>query len=151
MSGAFIFLCCLAFFALGYIAGRRGSAVFAFVLLGCLSPAIAQDTAAALADRATFPVEQVPIVFDLKEGTETPVKFDDDTVHPPMAAWSPDGTKLLVYRRVVDGVKNEKPKVVGNVGFLPKNKQEVTVREPDGSRPKAVLDAYTFGPWVDWR
>ncbi len=99
----------------------------------------------------TFPVEQVPIVFDLKEGTEMPVKFDDDTVHPPMAAWSPDGAKLLVYRRVVDGVKNEKPKVVGSVGFLPKNKQEVTIREPDGSKPKAVLEAYTFGPWFDWR
>jgi RNA polymerase sigma factor (sigma-70 family) len=99
----------------------------------------------------TFPVEQVPIVFDLKEGTETAMKLDDDTVHPPMAAWSPDGTKLLVYRRVVDGVKNEKPKVVGNVGYLPKNKQEVTTRDPDGSNPKAVLEGYTFGPWFDWR
>ena len=63
MGGAAIFLCCLAFFALGYIAGRRGSAVFAFVLLGCLSPAIAQDTAAALADRATFPAELQPHLY----------------------------------------------------------------------------------------
>lgn len=63
MGGAAIFLCCLAFFALGYIAGRRGSAVFAFVLLGCLSPVVAQDTAAAMADRATFPVELQPHLY----------------------------------------------------------------------------------------
>lgn len=63
MGGSLLFLCCLLFFALGYLAGRSRSAVFAAVLFGSLSPVIAQDTAAALADRATFPPELHPHLF----------------------------------------------------------------------------------------
>ena len=98
-----------------------------------------------------FGSETELVVFDLKEGTETAVKMgDDDTVHTPKAVWNADGSKLLVERSVVDGVKNEKPKRVGNVAYLPKNKPEVTIRELDGSKPKA----FPAGQWAyqfDWR
>jgi RNA polymerase sigma factor (sigma-70 family) len=98
-----------------------------------------------------FGSETELVVFDLKEGTETAVKMgDDDTVNLRMAVWSADGKKLLIERTVVDGVKNEKPKVVGNVGYLPKNKPEVTIRELDGSNPKP----FPAGKWAgqfDWR
>ncbi|MCU0704054.1 MAG: sigma-70 family RNA polymerase sigma factor, partial [Fimbriiglobus sp.] len=121
------------------------------VRLDRLSPDGTKAVGVKLTD-SKDPSAQGLVVVDLKDGSEAAVRFiDDDTVHPPMAAWSPDGAKLLVYRRVVDGVKNEKPKVDGNVAYLPKNKQEVTIRELDGSKPRAVLEAYTFGPWFDWR
>jgi hypothetical protein len=91
------------------------------------------------------------VVFDLMEGTETVVKMgDENTVSLAGAVWSADGSKLLVERRVVDGVKNEKPKREGNVRYLPKNKPEVTVRDPDGSNPKP----FSAGRWAcmfDWR
>jgi RNA polymerase sigma factor (sigma-70 family) len=99
-----------------------------------------------------FGAEHEFVVIDLKDGTETAVKMgDEDTVNLGMVVWNADGTKLLVERRVVDGVKNEKPyKKSGNITYLPKNKTEVTIREPDGSKPKA----FPVGKWAgqfDWR
>jgi len=89
------------------------------------------------------------VVVDLRDGTETVVKMgDDDTVSLLMAVWSADGTKLLVERTVVDGVKNDKPS--GNAGYLPKNKPEVTIRDLDGSKPKP----FPAGKWAerfDWQ
>lgn len=69
MGGALTFLCCVLFFALGYVAGRRGSAVFAAVLLGSLSPVFAQDGAAAMQDRLAQPLELQPFLYYVSTAT----------------------------------------------------------------------------------
>jgi hypothetical protein len=86
-----------------------------------------------------LPTRGTLTVFDLKADTETEVKCGDDTLYNPVAVWNVDGTKLLVTRSVY---------------LIPngKTKTEHTLRDLDGSNPKAFLDGKYYGAsGFDWR
>jgi WD40 repeat protein len=97
-------------------------------------------------------------VVDVKDGTATAVKLEEDTEFVWHAAWSPDGKRLVVNRVVKLGEEKADgllPPPVG--GKAPDTvvvrKREVAIRNLDGSDPKPLLETkretHIFG--IDWR
>jgi len=105
--------------------------------------------------------KQELVILDVATGKETAVKLGEDTLFIWNAAWSPDGTKLVVQRDVITGgAKPPRPAAPvpvpvggGAIQQLPEYKPEVTVRNLDGSNPKPLLElkgqVHIFG--LDWK
>jgi hypothetical protein len=91
------------------------------------------------------------VIVTLADEHEAAVPLGDDTLDRPHAVWSPDGSRLAVFRRVLlPGVVRLEPAVTGMTGEVAATRNELTLRDTDGSNP-TPFPAGDGVFWFDWR